>query len=220
MLASQYTSYVKDNTLWLPTGPIDGERYDLTAGLVSCFACTTPSPLTGLDVSRAAVAENWVISADWRRYFRTSLYSAYAVRAFAYWSDGAIPGRSILGGSWMLRGYPRWSLAGSRVLLLNQEWRFPLLHEIGLFTPLGLVALPGIQAAFFTDIGSSWVERTDPRAVWGSYGISFRMSFGAPFVLRLDTGHRFRSGPEPPIVWSGNDSFGKHFVDFFFGYNY
>src|SRR6266566_4110301 len=34
-LVSNYLTYVKDNTLWLSTGPIDGERYNLTGGLVN-----------------------------------------------------------------------------------------------------------------------------------------------------------------------------------------
>src|SRR5690606_39214490 len=33
-LTSNYISYVKDNTLWLPTGPIDGERFNLSVGLL------------------------------------------------------------------------------------------------------------------------------------------------------------------------------------------
>jgi hypothetical protein len=32
-LAANYLTYVKDNSLWFATGPIDGERYSVTAGL-------------------------------------------------------------------------------------------------------------------------------------------------------------------------------------------
>ena len=221
ILTSNYLSYIKDNTLWLPTGPIDGERFNLSAGLVTCFACTSPSPVTGEDISRDASAEHYVAFADYRRYFRTSLYSAYAIRAYAFFSEGAIPARAVLGGSHRLRGYPRYSLAGSRLWLLNQEWRFPILNSLSLNFPFGDLRLPGIQGAAFTDLGSSWLETmSKPEGTWGSYGLGFRTSLGGFFVLRLDVGKRFALGEKPPVVFRNGDSFRKTFVDFFFGFNY
>ncbi|MCI0435720.1 MAG: hypothetical protein L0271_19055 [Gemmatimonadetes bacterium] len=221
ILTTNYVSYVKDNTLWLPTGPIDGERYNLTVGLVSCFRCTTPSELSGEPVRRSAVGENFVLLADYRRYFRTSLYTAYAVRGFAFWSDGAIPGRAVLGGTWMLRGYPRFSLAGSRVWLINQEWRFPVLDGLSLAFPFGTLRLPGVQGAVFTDLGSSWLEnQAGSGGAWGSYGLGFRSSLGPPLVLRLDIGRRFRTRAPPPVIFGGGEGFNDTFVDFFFGFNF
>jgi hypothetical protein len=219
-LAGNYISYVKDNTLWLPTGPIDGERYNLTAGLVSCFACETPSGVTGRTVRRSAVGESFVLSADYRRYFRTSLYTAFAVRGLLFYSGGAIPGRVVLGGTNQLRGYPRFSLAGSRVWLLNQEWRFPLLDGWSLAFPFGVLRMPGIQGALFTDLGSSWLEsQNGAEGSWGSYGLGLRTSLGPPFVLRLDIGRRYRIGDPPPVLFRGH-GFNDTFVDFFFGFNY
>ncbi|HXE81148.1 MAG TPA: hypothetical protein VNK41_10380, partial [Vicinamibacterales bacterium] len=221
ILTTNYLSYVKDNTLWLPTGPIDGERFNVTLGLSSCFSCTTPSPVTGEPVKRAAVGENYSIAVDYRRYFRTSLQSAYAVRAFGFYSGGAIPGRWVLGGTNALRGYPRFSLAGSRVWLVNQEWRFPLLNGMNLAFPFGTLRLPGVQGAIFTDLGSSWLESQDGAGgSWGSYGVAFRMSLGPPLVLRLDVGRRYRIGDPPPVIFGGGDGFNDTFVDFFFGYNF
>jgi hypothetical protein len=219
-LTSNYISYVKDNTLWLPTGPIDGERYNFTAGLVTCFACTSPSQVTGRALHQGASAENYVLTADYRRYFRTSLLTAYAVRAYGFFSDGAIPGRAVLGGPSRLRGYPRFSLAGSRVWLVNQEWRFPILHGVALAFPFGQIRLPGVQGALFGDIGSSWVEDQEPISPWGSYGLGLRMSLGSPLVLRLDVGRRFKTGGAPPVIFSGGEKFDHTFVDFFFGFNY
>ena len=212
---------MKDNTLWVPTGPIDGERFNLTAGLVTCFACTVPSEVTGEDISRDAAAEHYVAFADYRRYFRTSMYSAYAIRAYAFYSDGAIPARAVLGGPHRLRGYPRFSLTGSRLWLVNQEWRFPLVHALGFAFPFGNVTLPGIQAALFTDVGASWLETmSKPEGTWGSYGAGFRMSLGAPLVLRLDVGKRFKIGDAPPVLFNNGEAFHSTFVDFFFGFNY
>ncbi len=221
LLTRNYLSYVKDNTLWLQTGPIDGERYNITVGMVSCFACTVPSQVTGQMIKHDASAENYVIMGDYRRYVRTSLFSAYAIRAFGYFSDGAIPARAVLGGPLHLRGYPRYSLAGSRVWLVNQEWRFPLLHGLSFSFPFGDLNLPGVQGALFADLGSSWLESmSKPEGTWGSYGSGFRMSLGAPLVLRLDVGRRFRIGQLPPVVFSADERFGQTFVDFFFGFNY
>jgi hypothetical protein len=221
VLTTNYVSYVKDNTLWLPTGPIDGERYNLTLGLISCFSCTTPSPITGQDVERSAVGESFIVAGDYRRYFRTSLQTAYAIRMFGFYSGGAIPGRWVLGGTNWLRGYPRFSLAGSRVWLINQEWRFPLLNTLALSFPFGTMRLPGVQAAVFADIGSSWLESQDGAGgQWGSYGVGFRWSLGPPLVLRLDVGRRFRNGDPPPVVFGDGHGFNDTFVDFFFGFNF
>jgi hypothetical protein len=221
VLTTNYLSYVQDNTLWLSTGPIDGQRLNLTAGLVTCFWCTTRSSVTESDVTRGAAAENYVLLADYRRYFRTTQLSAYAIRAYAFFSDGAIPGRAVLGGTHRLRGYPRFSLAGSRLWLVNQEWRFPILHSIGLQFPFGTMRLPGIQGGLFADIGSSWLEhQSRPEGTWGSYGVGFRSSFGPPLVLRLDVGRRFRIGSLPPVIFRSDDTFSSTFVDFFFGFNY
>ncbi|MGH7460781.1 MAG: hypothetical protein ACREMA_07100, partial [Longimicrobiales bacterium] len=220
-LASNYLSYVKDNTLWLPTGPIDGERFNLTVGLVSCFACTYPSAVTGAPVARGAAVDNYILIGDYRRYLRTTQYSAYALRAYAYLSSGTLPGRAVLGGPHRLRGYPRFSLAGSRLWLLNQEWRFPVLHGLSLSFPFGDLRLPGIQGAIFADAGSSWLESLDrPQGTWGSYGLGFRTSLGPPFVLRMDVGRRFKVGSAPPVVFGGGERFRDTFVDFFFGFNY
>ncbi|MGH7447009.1 MAG: hypothetical protein ACRELT_05595, partial [Longimicrobiales bacterium] len=149
MLSTNYLSYIKDNTLWLPTGPIDGERFNLSLGLVSCFVCESPSAVTGETVRRSASAENYAVSVDYRRYVRTSLLSAWAIRTYGFFSDGAIPGRAVLGGTHQLRGYPRYSLAGSRLLLVNQEWRFPILHGLAFAFPIGTLRLPGVQGALF-----------------------------------------------------------------------
>ncbi len=220
-LASNILSYVHDNSLFLNTGPIDGQRFNASVGLVSCFACSVPSPVTGLPVDRGASAESWLLSVDYRRYFRTSLYSAYAVRGYGFVSGGAIPHRSILGGPHRLRGYPRFSLAGSRVWLVNQEWRFPIIHAIGFALPWGELRLPGIQGAVFVDAGSSWLEDTSPpEGIWGSYGGAFRMALGPFAVLRLDVGRRFTTGDAPPVVFSSGERFHDTFVDFFIGYNF
>ncbi len=183
-IATNHLSYVKDNTLWLPTGPIDGMRWNFSSGFVT-------------DLSAARV-ENYTLVADVRRYFRTSLLSALSVRAFGYFSEGAIPGRIAIGGPYTLRLYPFLGFIGSRVWFANAEWRFPLLHGLALAFPFGTIRFPGIQAAPFFDVGQVWLEDRDPLGVWGSWGIGFRMPILFPLVLRLDVGKRFASGDFPP----------------------
>ena len=78
-LASNFFSYVEDNTLWLSTGPIDGRRMNLTAGLVN-------------DVSHGRF-DTWLAALDYRRYFRTSLRSAVALRLVGYYAGGERPHR-------------------------------------------------------------------------------------------------------------------------------
>lgn len=220
ILAINFLSYVKDNTLWVATGPIDGERYDITVGFSSCFSCRVPDESSGA-ASRQAAAEFYLIAADYRRYYRTSLRSAYAVRLYGFFSNGAIPARTVLGGSHRLRGYPRHSLAASRAVLLNQEWRFPVSRPFGVRAPiLGAVGLPGLEGAVFVDAGSSWLRGTEPEGVWGSYGVGLRSPLIGPFVLRVDAGRRFRFGGLPPVDFGRGKDFGGPFIDVFFGYNY
>ncbi len=202
-IATNNLSYVKDNTLWLSTGPVDGMRWNFTGGFVT-------------DLTSARV-ENYTLVADVRRYFRTSLLSAFAIRTFGYYSDGAIPGRIAVGGAYTLRLYPFLGFIGSRVWFANAEWRFPLLHQLALAFPFGTIRFPGIQAAPFFDIGQVWLEDRDPMGMWGSYGVGFRMPILFPLVLRLDVGKRFSSGDLPTYLIRGFD---KTEVDFFIGFNY
>lgn len=206
VLSRNVISYVKDNTLWLPTGPLDGERYNVSFGLVT-------------DLSRAR-PESFVLMGDYRRYLRTSMYSALALRAFGYVSDGAIPGRAVLGGTHHLRGYPRYSLAGSRVWFVNTEWRFPIFQQIAFQLPFGPLRFPGIQGGLFADIGQSWIEETSPEGTWGSWGVSFRLALAYYLVLRMDVGKRFALGQRPPLIYDRGKDFKSTFVDFFFGFNF
>jgi hypothetical protein len=203
VISTNAVSYVSDNTLWLPTGPIAGSRYNLT------FALAT-------DLTHAR-AENYTIVADWRRYFRTGLLSAWAVRLFGYYSDGYLPARIAFGGPYTLRLYPFLGFIGSRAYLMSNEWRFPLMHGLALGFPFGTWRFPGIQGAVFVDMGGIWQETRKLTGTWGSYGVSFRMAILFPFIIRLDVGRRFTIGDLPTNKFR---DFYKTEVDFFFGFNY
>ncbi len=205
-IASHYLSFVSDNALWIPSGPIDGRRLSLTAGISSDF---TNSRL-----------DSWLISGDWRRYFRLGSRSTYAVRAFGYYSDGDRPRRVNIGGTLGLRGYPEFGyIVGTRAYMLNQELRFPVLTHLTVGTPLGDLQFPEFQAGLFADVGKALLYQNAGRDLLGSYGVSFRLAFAPLAVLRLDIGRRFTDGSYQGYSLD-RDQRDADFVHFFFGYNY
>jgi len=196
LLVVNYLSFIHDTSLWLPTGPVDGNRYNLTVGLTT-------------NVGKAEV-ENVAAMVDLRRYFRTGLRTAYAVRLQTRVSQGSLPQRFVLGGSWSLRGYPRRSLVGTRSVLLNQEWRFPLLYGASLGLPMGTIGLPPVEGALFVDAADAWDDGEGANDPTGSFGLGLRSNLGGFIVLRLDFSRR----TDFKTVDSNTD------VDFFVGFDY
>jgi len=194
VIAQHSAAWIRDTSLWLPTGPIDGDRMNLTAGAT-------------LDLRHTSI-ESSLLMADYRRYTRLGRYSAYAVRAQGLLSGGPNPRRFFLGGSLDLRGYDRLEFQGRHSLLLNQEVRFPLIQRLAFTLPFGTIELPSIQGAMFADAGSAWDEGAP---AWkGSFGSGLRMGFGGLIVARLDLSRRtdFKK-IEPQTHW-----------DFFVGWDY
>ncbi len=205
-LASNFLSYVKDNSLWLRTGPIDGQRTNLTTGITN-------------DLTNGRF-DSWTLTGDHRRYYRVGLQSSYAVRAFGYYASGTIPRRISIGGPLALRGYPRFfGITGTRAWMINQELRFPITNFLSFGFPFGELRFPGIQGAFFTDLGGAWFENSSQRGILGSSGLGLRMPIVFPLVLRLDFGYRFEIGPVSGygLLPASED---RKFVDFFVGLNY
>jgi len=206
VLATNLLSASSDNTLHLDTGPIDGTRWNLTGGVTS-------------DVTHG-VFENWLGIVDVRRYLRTSLQSAIALRAFGYVSDGTRPRAVQVGGSWLLRGYPRLGVSGTRAWVGNAEWRFPLVNFVTVGLPSGPLRFPQLQGALFNDVGQAWYGGArDPR-VLGSAGIGFRMALIPGLVLRLDVGGRYSLAGRGSATPAERSFYRDRFTDFFFGYNY
>ncbi len=206
LVTSEYLSYVHDNSLWQPTGPIDGGMMNLTAGIET-------------DLQNARF-DSYLLSGDVRQYFRTGLHTAVAVRGFAFWSGGEFPQRVAIGGSWALRGYPQYAyVAGDRALMGNVEWRFPLTDYLMVGFPFGELRFPGVEGALFTDLGRAWSEQSNDRGWLGAYGLGLRMSLGAPLVLRLDLGWRYSFGNR--VLYSLPTNYnGSGFAAFWFGFDY
>ncbi len=204
-ISTQYLTYVHDNSLWTTTGPIDGHRIALSAGIASDFT--------------NARFDSHTIIGDVRQYLRLSRRSALALRAFGFHSGGDRPERVNIGGTLGIRGYPNYGyILGAQAWMLNGELRFPLLDYFTLGTPIGAIRFPDFQGAFFVDAGKTWFEG-EKRALLGSYGVSFRWPVFPGLVLRLDWGRRFTDNDFRGYALQPEQT-RRSFVQFFFGYNY
>ncbi|MCH7818388.1 MAG: PD40 domain-containing protein [Candidatus Marinimicrobia bacterium] len=190
VLAVNSVRFIKDNSLWGVTGPLDGERYSLS------IAYTNDVRFNNLNY--------FTLVADYRKYYRLSKRTSYAVRFMYLHSDGS-PDREIqlfyLGGSWTLRLYPRFRVWGTRAFIINNEYRFPFIDILGIRFPFGAIGFRGIRGALFFDTGNVYNgERFDNKweTLKGSYGIGVRVRIGGFLVLRYDIGRRtdFRNLPD------------------------
>jgi len=175
-LTSNFISVVKDNSLWVSSGPIDGERYKLTLG-------------NTFDI-RYSNVNYFTLMFDYRKYFRLGLRSAYAVRLLYLQNSGLEARRFYLGGSWDMRGYPLWSIRGTQAVFTSHELRFPFIDLLGIRFPFGSVGFPSIRGALFFDAGNAWESpwQWQREGLLGSFGFGLRMRFIGYLVLRLDMG--------------------------------
>lgn len=176
LLSANYLSFTKDNSLWGPSGPLEGQRIKFTLG-------------NTFDMKFSNV-NYFTIMADYRQYFRLSMRSAYAVRLMYLKNEGREARRFYIGGSWDMRGYPLWSIRGRQIAFISQEVRFPFIDLVGIRFPFGSIGFNSIRGALFVDAGKAWNERFDERTrdLIGSFGVGFRMRLIGYLVLRLDFG--------------------------------
>lgn len=173
-LATNFVSYTHDSSLWIPTGPLEGRRYSLGLGQTVDF--------------KSSRRFNVTLFGDYRHYFRLSRRSGLALRFMAWRSQGDVPEFFSLGGSWTLRGYPWRSIWGHKLLLINQELRFPLLDRLVVGFPFGDIDFRALRGALFVDAGNAWSESFGE---WkGSIGAGVRLALGGVFVFRLDGARR------------------------------
>jgi WD40 repeat protein len=205
LLVSNFASYIKDNSLWGPSGPIDGERINITLG-------------NTIDVRHANVNFITVIF-DYRRYFRLSNRMTHAVRLWAQINQGKEATPYFMGGSWDLRGYGFWRLWGTKVALLSNELRFPFIDRLILNFPFGGLGLSAIRGALFMDVGNAWDDELT--FMRGSTGFGIRFRFGGVLVLRFDMGRKFRwEEPGNLYQFKGFNIDKKWFTQFFFGWDF
>lgn len=196
LLWTNNLSYVSDNTIWVPTGPIDGLRYRFLLAFTS-------------DVKFSNVNYFTMIS-DYRHYFRTSLRSAIALRLALFYNQGKEARRYFMGGSWDLRGWPRWSIRGEKIWLSSMEFRFPLIDQFKIKFPFADLNFYGIRGALFFDAGNAWDVKSD--FAYGSLGAGLRINLFNLLVLRYDIGKKIENN------FSSLQS--DLFYQFFFGWDF
>lgn len=177
LLLSNSVSFTHDNSLWGPSGPLDGSRFNVTLAYTSDIQFSNVSYFTVL--------------ADYRQYFRLAARSSFASRVWLFYNDGKESRRFVMGGSWDLRGWPRWSIRGEKLWLTSHELRFPFVDQFAVQFPFGGLSFWSIRGAVFFDAGSAW-DKTYEETL-GSVGGGLRMNLGGFLVLRYDVGKRIEN---------------------------
>jgi hypothetical protein len=177
LFLSNSITFVHDNSLWGPSGPLDGSRFKIT------FAYTSDIQFSN--------ANYYSFIFDYRYYLRITQQSAYAMRYWLFYNDGQEARRFFMGGNWDLRGYTRWSLRGQKLWLISHELRFPFIDEFTVKFPFIGIRLTGFRAAAFFDAGSAWDKVC--QETLGSFGGGLRLNIGGMLVLRYDLGKRIEN---------------------------
>lgn len=177
LLLSNSISFVVDNSIWSPSGPIDGIRARLLLGYTGDIKFSNVNYFT--------------VIADYRQYFRLGFWSALAFRSALFYNEGKEPRRYFMGGSWDLRGYPRWSIRGEKMWMSSLELRFPLIDQINIKFPFVNIGFGGIRGAVFFDVGSAW--DSEYNSTLGSIGAGIRFNLFNLIVLRYDIGKKIQN---------------------------
>lgn len=196
LLLTNSVSFVHDNSLWGYSGPLDGSRLLFLLGYTS-------------DVKFSNVNYFSVI-ADIRHYYRLGLTTTIAGRLGFFYNEGKEARRYFMGGSWDLRGWPRWSIRGEKMWLSSLEFRFPLIDVLYIKFPFMGLGFVGIRGAAFFDAGSAW--DTEYKTTYGSVGGGIRFNLFGVLVLRYDIGKKIEknfTSFQPGL-----------FYQFFFGWDF
>lgn len=196
LLLSNSISFVHDNSIWGLTGPVDGSRLRLL------LAYTTDIKFSNVNY--------FTFIADYRYYLRLGLRTTLATRASVFVNDGKEARRFIAGGSWDLRGWPRWSIRGEKLWISSIELRFPLIDAFQVKFPFFGLSFFGIKGALFFDAGSAW-DKTYKETL-GSIGGGIRFNFLRAITFRYDVGKKIEknfSQLQPGL-----------FYQFFFGWDF
>lgn len=115
-----------------------------------------------------------------------------------------------MGGSWDMRGWPRWSIRGKKMWLMSHEFRFPFVDQLAIKFPFANFGFGSFRAATFFDAGAAWDNTY--RSTLGSIGAGLRWNIGGFLVLRYDVGKR--------IINDFNNFQTGLFYQFFFGWDF
>ncbi len=216
-------SYVYDDVLWGYTGPVAGARYSIS---------TLFSPKVG-----ANSRDFRTIKFDYRKYFMLNRDYQFAVRLAGGASFGPNAQQFFLGGidNWFvpkyqggrrveriddvffsefvtpLRGTYYYDRIGTRYLLANLEFRFPLIEYLALGFPK--LRFFNIRGVMFYDIGSAWygnsfkAVRQLPEEgtlvfddISSGFGIGARVFF-LFFLMRIDVAWNYNLQRISQPIW-------------------
>lgn len=170
-LLTSYLSFTTDNIVWYIGGPLSGHRLNVSVGNSVDF--------------EGSRYESTTLHLDLRNYINVTRRIVFAQRLVSRNAFGSDLQLFYLGGSWDLRGYRFREFAGKRILLINNEIRFPLIDRLLLKLPFGLIEFPIFRGSLFLDVGrvSGFLDDTG----WiGSLGTSIEMNLGYLPVIRLN----------------------------------
>jgi hypothetical protein len=201
-LGTSSAAYVFDTSVFGATSPVQGQR--------SRFEV---SPTFGtLDFTG--------VLADYRRYFMPANFYTLGVRVMHYgrYGSGATDPRIFplyIGYPWLVRGYDVGSfdadecvaegtsscaaidrLVGSRMLIGNIEFRFPLLRPFGVSS--NMYGPVPVEVALFADGGTAWNNGERPEVLGGSRGgvasagVAFRVNLFGFAVGEFDFARPFQ----------------------------
>lgn len=149
-------TFVHDSTFYGQTGPVTGSRWQLS------FSPAIP-------VGGEEGVDRTTTYLDYRRYFRLWDRNSIAFRFLGAQSVGGQPRNFVIGGPFTLRGWDLFdfeevdengdprnpNLLGSKLLMMNLEYRFPFVDALILGWP-GRWGIGGISGAVFLDAGSAF----------------------------------------------------------------
>jgi len=200
-LGTSSAAYVFDTSVFGATSPVQGQRYRFEA-----------SPTYG-SINFTGVL------ADYRRYFMPIPFYTLGIRVmhFGRYGSGGEDTRIqplYLGYPWLVRGYDAGSidadecgptvtgscqlidrLLGSRMLVANIEWRFPLLRPFGVSS--NMYGPVPVEVALFTDAGTAWNRNESPSWAGGSRkgvssaGVALRVNMFGYAVGEFDFSRAF-----------------------------
>jgi len=174
LLFTNTLGWVMDNSIWGPTGPVAGTRALVYLGYTS-------------DIKYSNVNYFSVIG-DYRYYQRFALTTLIAFRAALFYNEGKEARLYFVGGSWDLRGWPRFGIRGEKIWLTSLEFRFPLIDQLAVKFPFFRLGFFGIRGAIFYDMGGAWND--EYITTLGSTGFGFRFNLFGVLTLRYDIGKR------------------------------
>ena len=192
-LVSNFVSLVRDNVGWTYMGPSGGTRAFFSAGFTR-------------DLTYSA-GDFATLVAEHRHYATPIPVLVWASRVQAQASLGKDAQRFYLGGRTSLRGYDRRTLSGVQTILLQQEFRFPVVQGLTLALPSPW-GFPTIYGVAFADVAWAWEHATDQRL--GSVGLGLYVGGGYYPALRWNFAwptanfRTYSSGPRTQVVLGYN----------------